>query len=67
MFNQLKCLVNTGRQFMRIVCYIDQRLARAFTELLNDGCGSFLIADIQSVQRFIQDNQIRIFYKGSCQ
>src|SRR5699024_9367248 len=52
---------------MWIVCDIDQRLSRTRTKLLNNGSCLLLIAHIQPMQRFIHDNQVRIFYKRTRQ
>ena len=65
--HQLEMVIHTGGKLMRIMGDVDQGLTRSLTESLNDSGSLLLVAHIQTVQRLIKNDQIRIFHESTGQ
>lgn len=61
LFYQFESFVYAAGQLMWIMCHIYQCLSGARTEFFYDGGSSDFVAGIQTVQRLVQDNQVRVF------
>lgn len=71
---QIRCVVpgqfhpvcDAGGKFVFGVGHIDHRSAGAFAEMFDYGPRQLFVAAIQPVQRFVEDQQVRVFDKGAC-
>ena len=65
--HQLEMVIHAGGKLMRIVGDIDQGLTRTLTESLNNSGSLLLVAHIQTVQRFVENDQVGIFHESTGQ
>ena len=63
----METVSNTVRQFLLIVCYHHQSLVLSEAELLDNLTDKTAIPIIEAMKRFIQNQQFRVFHKGSSQ
>ena len=59
--------VDAAGQFVFVVRDVDQGLGRTFAEGLDDGTCTLLVVAVESVQRFVENQQVGVLDEGAGQ
>ena len=67
MFLQHHFFVHAPGKLPLVVRHVDHRLVRPAAESLDHGAGALLVVAVESVQRFVEDQQVGVFDEGARQ